>query len=98
MNRRMMVIFVDSSHADDVTAILEDCDLTGYSELPGVLGKGLTGRKLGSRAFPGSSTCFLAAMSAECATRLTERLEALSDARGVREGLKLYSLEVEELI
>jgi hypothetical protein len=98
MNRRMMVIFVDASHADDVTAILEDCDLTGYSQLPGILGKGLTGRKLGSRAFPGSSTCFLAAMSAECATQLTKRLEDLRESRGAEEGLKLYSVEVEELI
>jgi hypothetical protein len=94
----MMIIFVDASHADDVREILEACDPLGYSELQGVLGKGATGRKLGSRAFPGSSTCFMAAMSTECAADLTRRLEELRDARGAEEGLKLYTVGAEELI
>ncbi|MDH3206185.1 MAG: hypothetical protein OEO79_06205 [Gemmatimonadota bacterium] len=98
MNHRMMVIFVDASHADDVRQILEACDPLGYSEVQGVLGKGATGRKLGTRAFPGSSTCFMAAMSDACAADLAVRLEALRDARGTEEGLKLYSVGAEELI
>jgi len=98
MNRRMMIVFVDASRADDVREILEACDPLGYSELAGVLGKGLTGRKLGTRAFPGASTCFMAAMTEECAADLTRRLEALRDARGAEEGLKLYSMGTEELI
>jgi hypothetical protein len=51
MNRRMMIIFVDASHADDVANILEACEVIGYSEVDGIRGKGATGRKLGSRAF-----------------------------------------------
>jgi len=98
MKRRMMVIFVDASHADDVAEILEACEVIGYSEVQGILGKGDTGRKLGNRAFPGSSTCFMAAMSDECAVDLTRRLEALRDAKGAEEGLKLYSVGAEELI
>ena len=39
MKRRMMVIFVDASHADDVAEILEACEVIGYSEVQGVLGK-----------------------------------------------------------
>lgn len=98
MNRRMMMIFVDASHADDVANILEACEVIGYSEVDGIRGKGATGRKLGSRAFPGSSTCFMAAMSQECAADLTRRLEALREAKGAEEGLKLFSVGAEELI
>ena len=98
MNRRMMLIFVDASHADDVAEILEACEVIGYSELQGVLGKGATGRKLGSRAFPGSSTAFMAAMTDECSVELTSRLRALREAKGADEGLKLYSVGAEELI
>jgi hypothetical protein len=94
----MMIIFVDASRADDVREILEACDPLGYSEVQGVLGKGDTGRKLGSRAFPGSSTCFMAAMNDQCAADLTRRLKALRDAQGSEEGLKLYSVGAEELI
>jgi hypothetical protein len=98
MNRRMMIIFVDSSHADDVRGILEACDPLGYSELVGVLGKGVTGKKLGSRAFPGSSTIFMAAMSDDCAADLARRLERLRDERGAEEGLKLFSMLTQELL
>jgi len=98
MNRRMMIIFVDESHADDVAEILEACEVIGYSEVQGVRGKGATGRKLGNRAFPGSSTCFMAAMSEDCAADLTGRLEALRSAKGTEEGLKLFSVGAEELI
>ncbi|MDH3208345.1 MAG: hypothetical protein OEO79_17220 [Gemmatimonadota bacterium] len=98
MNRRMMIIFVDESHADDVAQILEACEVIGYSEVRGVLGKGATGRKLGSRAFPGSSTCFMAAMTEECSVDLTRRLEALRDAKGTEEGLKLFAVGAHELI
>lgn len=98
MKRRMLVIFVDASHADDVREILNAHEMLGYSELAGVLGKGATGRKLGSRAFPGSSTLFIAAVSEACALDVAARLEELRIAKGADEGLKLFSLETDELI
>lgn len=98
MKSRMLIVFVDAAHAEDVERILNEHELLGYSEIDGVLGKGATGRKLGSRAFPGSSTCFIAAVTPECQGELTERLRELLRARGAEEGLKLFSLNVDELI
>jgi hypothetical protein len=98
MKNRMLIVFVDASHAEDVEKILNEYEVLGYSEIGGVLGKGATGRKLASRAFPGSSTCFMAAVTEPCARELTERLGALFGAKGVEEGLKLFSLNVDELI
>jgi len=98
MKNRMLVVFVDASHAEDVERILNEYEPLGYSEIGGVLGKGATGRKLGSRAFPGASTCFIAAVTHECESELTERLRGLLRARGSEEGLKLFSLNVDEVI
>jgi hypothetical protein len=98
MKKRMLIALVDSSHADDVERILQEHDVLGYSEIAGVLGKGATGRKLGSRAFPGSSTCFMAAVTAPTALEVTERLRGLLRDKGAEEGLKLFSLDVDELI
>jgi hypothetical protein len=56
------------------------------------------GRKLDSRAFPGSSTSFMAATSEEWAADFTARLQALRDGNGAEEGLTLYSVGAEELI
>ena len=98
MNRTLMIIFVDTSHAVDIERLLEDCEVPGYSEIPTVLGKGATGRKLGTRAFPGSSTVYLVAVDDTCREPLAERLRALRDERGPAEGLKVFALNTEEVL
>jgi len=98
MNRTLMIIFVDAQHAADIERLLEDCEVPGYSEIPTVLGKGATGRKLGTRAFPGSSTVYLVAIDDTCREPLAERLRALRSERGPSEGLKVFALDTEEVL
>ncbi len=93
-----MIIFVDADHAPDIERLLEDCDVPGYSEIPTVLGKGATGRKLGTRAFPGSSTVYLVAINDDCRQPLTERLHELRARGGPAEGLKVFALDTEEVL
>ena len=95
---KLFMILVDGDHARDVERLLESCDVPGYSQIPTVLGKGRTGRKLGTREFPGSSTMYMVAAPAECAGRLTTELSALRDAAGREEGLKAYALDTTELL
>ena len=95
---KLFIIIVDSDHREDVQALLDQCGLPGYTEIPTVLGKGETGRKLGNRAFPGSSTLFFAAVDDDCAARLPGELRRLRDERGREEGLKVYAMETEELL
>lgn len=94
----MLLIFVDANHADDVEQILDESDVPGYSAFPNVLGKGKTGRKLGTRAFPGSSTLYFVVLpDGECAG-LCDRLKALQHQKGPEEGLKAYSLNTMEVL
>jgi len=95
---KMVMMIVDADHDEDIERLFEECDVPGYSEIPNVLGKGTTGRKLGSRAFPGSSTLYFAALEDHCIERLKEELTALRDARGPKEGLKAFVLDTEELL
>lgn len=95
---KLVMIFVDSHHAADVEALLEEAGLPGYSEFPTVLGKGQSGRKLGTRAFPGSSTLYLAAVQAERAEALVSELGQLRNARGPEEGLKVYAIDATEML
>ena len=95
---KLILIFVDADHAADVAGVLERHAITGYSEIPQVLGKGTTGSKLGTRAFPGSSTLYFAAVQPEAAEALVESLRSLRDARGPEEGLKVYTLDTTELL
>ena len=95
---KLMLIFVDADHAADVERLLETSDVPGYSEFPGVLGKGATGRKFGSRAFPGSSTLYFVALKDGTCGGLCDRLEALRTEKGPEEGLRVYLMDAKEVV
>lgn len=93
-----LMIFVDADRARDVERLLEVRDLPGYTEIPNVLGKGRTGRKLGTRAFPGSTTLYFTVAPRPEGEGLVRALRELRDSRGPAEGLKVYAFNSEELL
>ena len=95
---KLLLILVDSNHRKDVEAILDAHGVPGYSELPNVLGKGETGRKQGSRAFPGSSTLYFVAIEGDPCDTLCGELKALRESAGREEGLKVFTLDAEMVI
>jgi len=95
---KLLLIFVDGDHADDVERLLEKADVPGYSEFPNVLGKGKSGRKLGNRAFPGSSTLYFVALPDGVCHGLCTELRQLRDAKGPEEGLRAYILDTMEVL
>ena len=94
---KMVLMIVDAGQAEDVKDMLRSCDVPGYSEIPNVLGMGTTGQKLGSRAFPGSSTLFMVGLEQHCVDMLTEKLAALREENGSSERLKAFSFDIQEL-
>lgn len=95
---KMVFMIVDAGHADDIKQMMQDCEVPGYSELPEVLGKGSTGKKLGSRAFPGSSSLFMVALDEDCVDQLRAKLAKLHKTIGSTEGLRAFSFDVEDMI
>ena len=53
---QMLMIVVESSHRDRVEAALAARHVRGLTEIPTVYGMGQSGPRLGSRAFPESSS------------------------------------------
>lgn len=95
---KLLMILVDADHAADVERLLEASQAPGYTELPNALGKGRTGRKLGTRAFPGSSTMYFVALpDGEC-HGLCDELRRLRDTKGPEEGLKAYVFDTTEVL
>jgi hypothetical protein len=95
---KLVMILVDADRAPDVERILDRRGLPGYTEIPRVLGKGETGRKLGTRAFPGAETLYFSVIPATEVEGLAGDLRALRDARGPAEGLRVFTLDSEELL
>jgi hypothetical protein len=95
---KLLMVFVDSDHEDDVKRSLDEASVPGCTEFPSVFGKGVTGRKMGTRAFPGSSTLFLTAVDRAEVASLVRGLEHLKNERFTEEALKVYALDTEELL
>jgi hypothetical protein len=95
---KLLMILVDSNHQDDVEKILDDHQIPGYTEVPNVLGKGESGRKQGSRAFPGSSNMYLTAVDGDICKTLCADLKALDERAGPEEGLKAFILDAELVV
>jgi hypothetical protein len=95
---KMVMLIVDAHHSDDIQHMFDECDVPGYTEIGNTHGKGASGKKTGSRAFPGASNVFFAAMEDHCIQPLRERLAALRTRQGPEEGLKAFILEIQEII
>jgi hypothetical protein len=78
-NMQMLMIVCQSDHVERLEAALSERHVLGYTEIPTVYGMGKTGPRLGSRAFPETSSIIftvieegkveelLAAIDASCA-------------------------------
>ena len=95
---KLLMIMVDSNHQDEVEKILDAHDVPGYTELPNVLGKGVSGLKLGSRAFPGSNTLYFTVIEGDICNTLCTELRALDSRSGPEEGLTAFILDAEKVV
>jgi hypothetical protein len=95
---KLLMIMVDSNHQEDVERILEAHEVPGYTEFPNVLGKGQSGRKFGSRAFPGSNTLYLTVIGGDTCKTLCAELRALDEKSGPEEGLTAFILDAETVV
>ena len=95
---KMVMLIVDADRTGDIEELFDECDVPGYTQTRNTHGKGSTGKKSGTRAFPGSSNVCFAAMDDACMQPLRERLNALRQDRGPEEGLKAFILETQEII
>ena len=95
---RLLMILVDSNHQEDVERILDAHEVPGYTEVPNVLGKGVSGRKFGSRAFPGSNTLYFTAVDGNICQTLCAELKALDERSGPDEGLSAFMLDADKVV
>ena len=95
---KLLMIMVDSNHQEDVDRLLEAHNIQGYTELPNVLGKGASGKKLGSRAFPGSNTLYFTVVDGTICKTLCAELQALDAKCGPEEGLTAFILDAEKVV
>ncbi len=95
---RLLMVLVDSNHQEEVEKLLEDHEVPGFTEMPNVLGKGVSGKKFGSRAFPGSNTLYFAAVDNTICQTLCAELRALDERAGPDRGLTAFMFDVDKVV
>lgn len=75
---KMLMLVYSGADPRRISSVLDDHHAGGYTEFRGAHGAGSTGRREGSRAWPGESTMFVSVVPADAATRLSESLRGLA--------------------
>jgi hypothetical protein len=73
---KMFMVVYSGANPKRVTSLLDRYHAGGYTEFRNVHGAGSTGRRDGSRAWPGESTLTVSVVPAEHADALAESLRA----------------------
>lgn len=95
---KLIVAFCSSSSLERVRALIDAHEVHGYTEFPETPGSGLTGRHMGSRAWPGTSSVIMTAVEDAKASELLDALARLARECGPDEGLRAMVLPVETMI
>jgi nitrogen regulatory protein PII len=95
---KMVLIVCPESRIEDVRQILDEHHLEGYTELDNVRGAGATGKRLGTRAYPGSSSMVMVVIESSRVDELLEALDAFCGRCAEGEGIRAFVLPVEHSI
>lgn len=93
---KLLLAVVEGSHKEEIETLLQKAGASGYTEIPSALGVGMTGPRLGSRAFPKTSAVIFSAMEDDALVRLREEIRTYCESCGER--VKLFALSAEEVL
>jgi hypothetical protein len=93
---KLILFIVESSHKEELEVILNRNDIVGYTEIPLVHGSGLTGLRMGSRAFPHTSSIVFTVLSTEAVGPLVDEIKRY--CKECMERMKIIIWGVEEIL
>lgn len=73
---KMLIVVYSGSNPNRIASLLDSHHAGGYTEFRNAHGVGATGRREGSRAWPGESTLFFSVIPAERSVELVETLRS----------------------
>jgi hypothetical protein len=92
---KMLMIIVDQSKREELEIFLNRSGVVGYTEISQAAGLGSSGPRLGSSAFPKTSSVVFSMLDDEALGRLMEGVEEFCSTCG--EQLRMTSWDVEVL-
>jgi len=93
---KLLMIIVESVHTVELEVLLNKHDIVGYTEIPQVHGSGTTGQRMGSRAFPKTSSVIFTVIPADVVKPLVDDIERYCEA--CMKQMKMIVWSVEQVI
>lgn len=93
---KMLMIICPDSRQEALRELLGKHAVHAYSEIPGILGEGKTGKHLDNRTWPGKSALIFTAVPDEKESELVATLRQMKLYPG--EGLTAFALPVEQVL
>jgi hypothetical protein len=95
---RLLFILIPTDCLDACDECFKKANITAYTEIPSVIGSGESGRKLGTRAFPGTTSLLLVAVPASDADHVVETMKEFCKGRACEEETRVFAVPAEQLI
>lgn len=95
---KMLMIICPESRQEEVRALVGEHAIHAYSEIPGVLGEGETGKHLGTRTWPGRSSLIFTVLPKAKERDMVNALQAFKSKLYEGEGIRVFALPVESLM
>lgn len=94
---KLMMALVPSECMQEVQELVERHEIHAYTEIPSVLGAGRAGKKLGTRAFPGTTGMILLVVESEKAEAVVEAIREFADC-SCEKGVRMFSIPADLVI
>ena len=92
---KMVMMIIDDKKREELEVFLGRAGVTGYTELSGAAGKGASGLRLGSRAFPLTSSVVFSMLEQGALDQLIRDADEFCSTCG--EQLHMFAWDVEQI-
>jgi len=92
---KMLMIIIDESKREELEVFLNRSGVVGYTEISHAAGRGMTGLRLGSSAFPKTSAVIFSILDDDALQALIEGMDRFCSTCG--EELRMLSWDVDVL-
>lgn len=95
---KMLMILCPSDRLEAVQKLVDEHQVHGYSEIAEVRGAGVSGKHMGTRAWPGTSSLVFSVVDDPKVDDLMEAIRALAARCSPDEGLRAFVLPVDGMV
>jgi nitrogen regulatory protein PII len=95
---KLLMVICPENRRDQITAVMGKHGVHSFTELPQVLGEGVTGKRLGTRVWPGQSVLVFTVVSDDKKDEIVADLKECQKSLFPGEGMKAFVLPAEEAL